>query len=190
MIIAIGHLHSKGIVHRDLKLENILVDQTGYLKIIDYGLAKILHEDQLSYSFAGTPEYLAPETVDRSGHDKMVDWWAVGVLIYEMLIGVTPFFNRNRAILLEKIQNSRVVFPNRKKYKIEFTDEVMDLVLKLLDKNRATRLGAKYDAKEILAHPVFNDIDIEALTKLEAEPPFIPNFGFKELSDLSGFFNV
>jgi serum/glucocorticoid-regulated kinase 2 len=94
--MAIGELHSKGIMHRDLKLENILVDDKGYLKIIDYGLAKILAGEELAMSYCGTPEYLAPEMVNSSGHDFTVDWWAVGILIYEMLIGVTPFFNKNR----------------------------------------------------------------------------------------------
>ena len=96
LAIAIGYLHSKGIAHRDLKLENILVDTDGYLKIIDYGLAKMLKDDDESQSFCGTPEYLAPEMVKGEPHDKSVDWWAMGVLMYEMLIGVTPFFNRNK----------------------------------------------------------------------------------------------
>jgi serine/threonine protein kinase len=95
--MAIGYLHKRGIAHRDLKLENILVDQEGYIKVIDYGLAKILKEtDDPSFSFCGTPEYLAPEMVNGSGHDKAVDWWAMGVIIYEVLVGVTPFFNRNK----------------------------------------------------------------------------------------------
>lgn len=103
MTIAIGYLHMKGIVHRDLKLENILLDQEGYLKIIDFGLAKMLGDNEETQSFCGTPEYLAPEMVSQSGHDKGVDWWALGILIYEMLIGVTPFFNKNREMLLMKI---------------------------------------------------------------------------------------
>jgi len=128
MIIAIGYLHNKGIVHRDLKLENILVDQDGYLQIIDYGLAKMLSEEQEAQSFCGTPEYLAPEMVNQSGHDKGVDWWAIGVLIYEMLIGVTPFFNKNKNVLLTKIQTAKVVFPDRKRYKIDYSDQIMDLI--------------------------------------------------------------
>ena len=104
MILALGYLHSKGIVHRDLKLENILVDQDGYIRLIDYGLAKMLKEGEKSNSFCGTPEYLAPEMVSAIGHDKAVDWWAVGIIMYEMLIGVTPFFNRNREMLLTKIR--------------------------------------------------------------------------------------
>lgn len=122
LIVAIGYLHSKGIVHRDLKLENILLDHTGYIKIIDFGLAKILKEGEMSDTFCGTPEYLAPEMIDQQGHNKSVDWWALGVLIYEMLIGVTPFFNKNREVLLNKIQKAKLVFPDRKKYKIKYTD--------------------------------------------------------------------
>ena len=101
--------------------------------------------------------------VAQIGHDKTVDWWALGILIYEMLIGVTPFFNRNKNMLLTKIKNSKVVFPDRKKYRIDYSDELMDLVLKLLDKDKSTRLGAKGDADEILAHPFFSSINKDDL---------------------------
>ena len=98
--MAVGYLHSKSVIHRDLKLENILVGEDGYLKIIDYGLAKLLNGTQLAKTFCGTPEYLAPEMVENKGHDFSVDWWALGILIYELMIGVTPFYNRERRLLL------------------------------------------------------------------------------------------
>lgn len=88
--------------------------------------------------------------INQTGHDKGVDWWALGVLIYEMLIGVTPFFNKNKNMLLNKIKNSKVVFPDRKKYKIDYSDVLMDLIVKLLDKDRSARLGSKDDFYEIL----------------------------------------
>jgi serum/glucocorticoid-regulated kinase 2 len=160
---AIKYLHSYGIVHRDLKLENILLDQNGYLKIIDFGLAKMLQDGEMAASFCGTPEYLAPEMIAQKGHDKSVDWWALGVLIYEMLIGVTPFFNKNRELLLTKIQKSKVVFPDRNKYKIKYSDEIADLITKLLDRDTTKRLGSKDDFTEVLSHPVFKDINIEEL---------------------------
>mmetsp|Transcript_115382 Transcript_115382/g.160155 ORF Transcript_115382/g.160155 Transcript_115382/m.160155 type:complete len:192 (+) Transcript_115382:986-1561(+) len=159
--LAIGYLHQKGIMHRDLKLENILVDETGYLKIIDYGLAKVLESSQVSKTFCGTPEYLAPEMVSHQGHDFSVDWWALGILIYEMLIGVTPFYNKERKLLLLKIRQSRVVFPDKHKYKIDYSDDFVDIVLKLLDKDRKKRLGSSNDIDEIMSHPFFADIDRE-----------------------------
>ena len=177
----------KGIVHRDLKLENILLDQEGYLKIIDFGLAKMLGDKEETQSFCGTPEYLAPEMVTQTGHDKGVDWWALGILIYEMLIGVTPFFNKNREMLLLKIQKAKVVFPDRKKYKIDYSDTIMDLVTKLLERDKSKRLGNKDDFAEILSHPVFKNLDIGKLEKGEVTPPFKPSVNQK---DLSKYFNV
>ena len=153
--LAIGYLHGKSIMHRDLKLENLLVDEKGFLKIIDYGLAKTLAPQALSKTFCGTPEYLAPEMVTHSGHDFSVDWWALGILMYEMLIGVTPFYNRERKLLLLKIKQSKVVFPDKNKYKIDYSDDFVDVVLRLLDKDRTKRLGSNGDAQEIMAHPFF-----------------------------------
>ena len=95
-------------------------------------------------------------------HDKSVDWWAMGILMYEMLIGVTPFFNRNKQMLFTKIKNSKVVFPDRKKYKIDFSDELVDLVNKLLVKDKSQRLGAN-GVQEILDHPFFASIDFKQL---------------------------
>lgn len=86
----------------------------------------------------------------HQGHDFSVDWWALGILIYEMLIGVTPFYNKERKLLLLKIRQSKVVFPDKRKYKIEYSDDFVDLVLKLLNKEKAQRLGSKGDAEEIL----------------------------------------
>lgn len=176
IVLAIGYLHSKDICHRDMKLENILIDESGYLKLIDFGLAKILKDSEMSQSFCGTPEYLAPEMVAQKGHDKTVDWWALGILIYEMLIGVTPFYNRSRNLMLMKIQQSKIIFPNKKKYKIEYSDEVQDVICKLLCKKKSKRLGAVGDSEEILLHPWFSDINIDDLLAKKIEPPFKPEF--------------
>ncbi len=169
-----------------MKLENILIDADGYLKIIDYGLAKMIGQEELSMSFCGTPEYLAPEMVNRSGHDKNVDWWALGVLIYEMLIGVTPFYNRNRNMLLMKIKNGKVIFPDRTKYRIDYSDEIVDLINKLLHKDKADRLGVKGDSEEILKHPFFADLDVKALENKTIPPPFKPEVAENSYE----FFNV
>jgi len=170
--LSIGYLHTKGIMHRDLKLENILIDETGYLKIIDYGLAKTMATGNLTKTFCGTPEYLAPEMVTQQGHDFSVDWWALGILIYEMLIGVTPFYNKERRLLLLKIRQSRVVFPDKTRYRVDYSDEFTDIVLRLLDKNRETRLGSGPTGYlEIVNHPFFASINKDALMRREVEPP-------------------
>lgn len=109
--------------------------------------------------------------VMHQGHDFAVDWWALGILIYEMLIGVTPFYNKERKLLLLKIRQSKVVFPDKRKYKIEYSDEFVDLVLKLLNKDKKERLGSNGDAEEILKHPFFASLDMEALYKCKMEPP-------------------
>ena len=147
----------------------------------------MLDDNQKATTFCGTPEYLAPEMVSQSGHDQGVDWWALGILIYEMLIGVTPFFSKNKKTMLEKIQSAKVVFPDRKKYKIEYSDELMDLVVRLLDKDGRKRLGTNGGVEEILSHPIFKNIDKSALVRMELTPPFKPSIAEK---DMTQYFNA
>lgn len=186
--LAIGHLHKQSILHRDLKLENIMINGDGYIKVIDFGLAKIINDDSLAMSFCGTPEYLAPEMVKQEGHDKGVDWWSLGILIYEMTIGVTPFFSKSRLTLINNIKKEDVIFPDKKKYKIEYSDDFVDVVLRLLDKDKKKRLGAEDDITEILEHPYFKSIDVDALMKKEITPPYLPEFSDKD--DLGAYFKL
>ena len=111
LVSALGYLNSKNIIHRDLKLENILVDHEGYIRLIDYGLAKTIEENDQTKTYCGTPEYVAPEMVAKTGHNKEVDWWALGVLLYEMLIGKTPFVSRDRAEMNDRISKGVFTFP-------------------------------------------------------------------------------
>lgn len=182
--IALGHLHSKKILYRDLKPENILFNEDGtflflqtklgYLLLADFGLAKMVTKDELANSFCGTAEYLAPEMLTGTGHDYTVDWWALGILLYEMLVGIPPFFHRNKHRMYFLIKESPVNFPDPVKHGIEISSAAKDLIKKLLEKNKKKRLGAKQDIEEILAHPFFADINFDKLLKKELIPPYLP----------------
>lgn len=112
IIIALGHLHEKQIVYRDLKPENVLFNKDGYLKLADFGLATKVVRNNLARSFCGTAEYLAPEMLQGKGHDHTVDLWTLGILLYEMLVGIPPFFHKNKPQMFYLIQEADVTFPD------------------------------------------------------------------------------
>lgn len=133
IVEGLKYLQSLNMMHRDLKAANILIDRNGYIKISDFGLASIVSVSRQIKDIVGTPEYQAPEILKNRGYDKKVDWWAVGIIIYEMLFGVTPFFNRHIHKILNSILEEDVRFPNRRR--IPHTEAAQDLISKLLDKN-------------------------------------------------------
>ena len=131
--LALGHLHKSKILYRDLKPENILLDSNGYIKLSDFGLAKNASE---SLTFCGTAEYISPEILNHETHDHKSDWWAFGILIYEMLTGVPPFYDQNRNMMFLQIQKSEVKWPEEDRHGFSLSEEAKDLIFLLLIKNK------------------------------------------------------
>lgn len=175
ILVALGYLHANKIVHRDLKPENVLVDEMGYIKLADFGLAKFLEPNQAAKSFCGTAEYLAPEILDMKGHGFSVDWWTLGILIYEMTTGRPPFMHQNHHRLGVLIRQGNIIFPHPERHGIPMSDELKDIITKLLNKDVETRLGSQNDADEIVNHPWFSDIDWDKIMKKELPSPFQPD---------------
>lgn len=163
--MALEYLHNElDIVYRDLKPENILLDGDGHIKLTDFGLSK---NTKLSYSFCGTPEYLAPEILLGHGHSKEVDWWSLGCLIYEMLAGYPPFQNKNRKQLYQDILKNDPLIPSH------FSANARNLLSKLLVSNPKERLGHA-SVNDIKNHDFFVKTDWQELLLKKNPGPIIP----------------
>lgn len=186
--MALGHLHKQKIIYRDLKPENILMGEDGYICLTDFGLAKILEGNEQAYSFCGTPEYLAPEILEEKGHAFPVDWWALGILTYEMIVGFPPFYtgSPNNQKMYDLIKTKPVFFPDAKKHGIAMSEECKDFISKCLQKNPKDRLGSVSGLEEILSHPWYQSIDQGALLSKSINPEFKPKLS-KNALDVSNF---
>lgn len=167
IVLAIEYLHARNIIYRDLKPENLLLDRVGYLRITDFGFAKVV-EDR-TFTLCGTPEYLAPEIVLSQGHGKAVDWWALGILAFEMLAGYPPFFDDHPLGIYEKILRNEVAFP------AHIDPYAKDLIRGLLTADRSKRLGnLRGGAKDVMGHAWFAGVDWGSLERKEIGAPIVP----------------
>ncbi|XP_056288133.1 serine/threonine-protein kinase N2-like, partial [Pseudoliparis swirei] len=170
VLLGLEFLHQQHIVYRDLKLDNLLMDADGFVRIADFGLCKegMRHGDRTT-TFCGTPEFLAPEVLTENTYTRSVDWWGLGVLVYEMLVGESPFPGDDEEEVFDSIVNDDVRFPRF------LSPEAVSLIQKLLQKNPEKRLGGgEEDAQEIKRHKFFKRVDWAALLAKELQPPFLP----------------
>ncbi|XP_062290197.1 serine/threonine-protein kinase N2 [Scomber scombrus] len=170
VLLGLEFLHQNKIVYRDLKLDNLLMDADGFVRIADFGLCKegMGHGDRTS-TFCGTPEFLAPEVLTDNNYTRSVDWWGLGVLIYEMLVGESPFPGDDEEEVFDSIVNDDVRYPR------SLSHDSVSLIQKLLQKNPETRLGGgEEDASEIKRHKFFQGVDWNALLAKKLKPPFLP----------------
>ncbi|XP_022537338.1 ribosomal protein S6 kinase beta-2 [Astyanax mexicanus] len=179
--LALGHLHSNGIIYRDLKPENIMLNHEGHIKLTDFGLCKeSIHDGTVTHTFCGTIEYMAPEILNRSGHNRAVDWWSLGALMFDMMTGSPPFTGENRKKTIDKILKCKICLPPY------LTPDARDLIKKLLKKNPSQRLGSgKGDCADIQKHPFFRHINWDDLLHKRVEPPYRPSLQSDE--DVSQF---
>ncbi|XP_053208942.1 microtubule-associated serine/threonine-protein kinase 2-like [Panonychus citri] len=185
-VLAVEYLHNLGIVHRDLKPENLLITALGHIKLTDFGLSKIglmnlatnICEEHLSKKdtkefldkqVCGTPEYIAPEVISHQGYGKPVDWWSMGVILYELLIGCVPFFGETPEELFAHVINDEITWPDDEDWPLP--EDAKDVISKLLKQDPLERLGT-VGASEVKEHPFFDGLNWDDLLRQKAE--FVP----------------
>jgi serine/threonine protein kinase len=179
--LALKYFHENGIVYRDLKLDNILLGTDGHIKVADYGLCKEeMWAGQTTTTFCGTPEFMAPEILAEQRYGRAVDWWAFGVLIYQMLLGQSPFRGEDEDEIFDAILSDEPLYP------IHMPKDSVDILRKLLIREPEKRLGCgPTDALEVMQHPFFADINWDDIYNKRVKPTYIPQL--RDATDTSNF---
>ncbi|ERE79093.1 serine/threonine-protein kinase N1 [Cricetulus griseus] len=181
VVLGLQFLHEHKIVYRDLKLDNLLLDTEGYVKIADFGLCKegMGYGDRTS-TFCGTPEFLAPEVLTDTSYTRAVDWWGLGVLLYEMLVGESPFPGDDEEEVFDSIVNDEVRYPRF------LSAEAIGIMRRLLRRNPERRLGStERDAEDVKKQPFFRTLGWDVLLARRLPPPFVPTLSGR--TDVSNF---
>ena len=166
IVLAFEHLHKANIAYLDLKPENVLIAADGYIKIVDFGSAKKI--EKLSFGIVGTTEYLAPEIILAKGYTKAVDWWTLGVFIYEMVEGHSPFFQSTQVSIYDRILSWTPSMMN-------FSEPLEDLLKHLLEKTPCKRLGNMKNGVNDVKHHKWYDLSWESLYQRTLSPPYVPD---------------
>jgi len=169
LVMAMQYLHGENIIYRDLNPENVLLDEAGYVKLVDFGYAKRINLDDMTaktWTLCGSPEYLAPEIIQSRGHSKEVDWWALGILMHEMLAGYPPYYDPNQFQIYQKI------LAGKREYPMHFEQQAKELIGKLLTVDRTRRIGAsKNGAEDIKKHKWYRGLNWAALYNRQMAVP-------------------
>ena len=170
LCLAIHFLHENNMLYRDLKPENILIGADGHIKITDFGLCKILSDLDKTYTICGTVQYLAPEILTGEGYNNSVDWWSLGCIMYQMLVGRFPFkFQKNGKLNID-------IYKKPIKYPSYIDEKAKDLMSKFMENDPKKRLGSgKNGWEDIKNHPYFNDVNWDDAYNKKLKPPFLPN---------------
>ena len=191
VVLSLEYLHGQDTAYRDLKMENLVLDKLGYAKLVDLGFCKILPGDTRTFTKCGSPDYMAPESHFGKAHGRPVDLWAFGVMLFELLTGTTPFFDKNRANIVRNAINIRINWPEGFSTK---HSAAHDLIKKLIKVDPFERLGTNKDSSpawnQIKQHPFFAETDWDAMAAQRCATPFVPEmedaFDAQNFQEFSG----